>query len=94
MLRIRTVTELKQRLPEVLDRIDHCKLMYNVYTKLLQRMREYCIKECVDETIDFGWFTTKGAYMEVLRNRFDKDAEAKHLQGLVDKLPAYKNQII
>lgn len=94
MKRYTTVNEVKRCLPEILDRINDCKIMFDAATIMLESMQEWCVDECVHPNHDHGWWTTRKAYAETFRNQMDCLAELEYLQGLVNRLPNYKNYAI
>lgn len=79
MLKIKTISELKQRLPEVIERINDLKLYFNIATMLLEDMQ----RQSMQETQSY-WSSLK-AYSETLKNQMDYYAEMEYLQGLVNK---------
>ena len=79
MLKIKTISELKQRLPEVIDRINTLKLFFNIATMLLEDMQ----RQSMQGTKSY-WSSLK-AYSETLKNQMDYYAEMEYLQGLVNK---------
>lgn len=56
-------------------------------------MQDLCVEETTKD-VDYGWWTTMEAYAETLRNQMDYLAEIEYLQGLVKRLPRYKDTII
>lgn len=94
MKHYKTITEVKQNLPEIIDTINSCKIKFDIATMFLKQMQEWCVDECVHPEKDYGWWTTLGAYAETLRNQMDYLAEIEYLQGLLDKLPKYKDKVI
>lgn len=93
MRHYRTINEVKQNLPEIIDRINDCKVMFDSATLMLKDMQRWCVDESVSAA-DHGWWTTLGAYAETVRNQMDYLAEIEYLQGLVEKLPKYQDRII
>ena len=93
MRHYRTINEVKQNLPEIVDRINDCKVMFDSATLMLRDMQRWCVEESVSG-VDHGWWTTLGAYAETVRNQMDYLAEIEYLQGLVEKLPKYQDKII
>lgn len=77
MLKIKTISELKQRLPEVIERINNLKLYFNIATMLLKDMQQRCV-----DMDDEYWLK---AYAETLKNQMDYYAEMEYLQGLINK---------
>lgn len=94
MKHYRTITEVKQNLPEIIDRISDCKTMFDSATIMLSDIQRWCVEETISPNINHGWWTTLGAYTETLRNQMEYLAEMEYLQGLLNKLPNYKNAII
>lgn len=89
-----TVNEVKKNLPEILERINDLKIYYDIATLMLKQIQDWCVEETVDPTKDYGWWTTLEAYTETYQNQMNYMAEMKYLQGLLKKLPDYKDQII
>lgn len=89
-----TVNEVKKNLPEILERINDLKLFYDIATMQLEMIQDWCVDECVHPEHDYGWWTTLEAYTETFKNQMDYMAEMKYLQGLLKKLPDYKDQVI
>lgn len=79
MLKIKTISELKQRLPEVIERINNLKLYFNIATMLLEDMQ----RQSMQGTQSY-WSSLK-AYSETLKNQMDYYAEMEYLQSLVNK---------
>ena len=77
MLRIKTISELKERLPEVIERINDLKIYFDTATMMLQDMQQHYV-----DTDDERWI--KG-YAELLRNQTEYYTEIEYLQGLVKK---------
>lgn len=94
MKHYKTINEVKQNLPEIIDRINDCKTMFDCATIMLENMQRWCIDECVSPDHDYGWWTSLSAYAETVKNQMNYLAEIEYLQGLVDKLPQYKDKII
>lgn len=79
MLRIKTVSELKERLPEVINRINTLKLYFDIDTMMLQTIQ----KRMIDGEGGY-WGSLKG-YVETFKNQTAYYAEIEYLQGLIDK---------
>lgn len=94
MKHYKTISEVKQSLPEILDRIDTCKIYFDSATMMLEDMQRWCVEEISDTKKDYGWWTTLKAYAETLRNQMDYLAEIEYLTGLVNRLPQYKTKIV
>lgn len=94
MKHYKNVNEVKQNLPEILDRIDTCKMYFDCATMMLEDMQRWCVEETIDPTKDYGWWTTLKAYAETLRNQMNYLAEIEYLTGLLKRLPQYKNNVI
>lgn len=77
MLRIKTISELKERLPEVIERINDLKIYFDTATMMLKDMQQRCV-----DMDDEYWLK---AYAETLKNQMDYYAEMEYLQGLVNK---------
>jgi hypothetical protein len=89
-----TVNEVKRDLPNILQRINDCKTMFDCGTIMLEDMQRWCVDECTHLNHDYGWWTTLKAYSETVKNQMQYLAEIEYLQGLLIKLPDYKNNII
>ena len=77
MLRIKTISELKERLPEVIERINDLKIYFDIATMMLQDMQQHYV-----DTDDERWIKS---YAELLRNQTEYYTEIEYLQGLVKK---------
>ena len=93
MRHYKTINEVKQNLPEITDRINDCKIMFDSATIILEDIQRWCVDKTINNT-DHGWWTTLEAYAETIRNQMNYLAEIEYLQGLVDKLPRHKDKII
>lgn len=93
MRHYKTINEVKQNLPEIIDRINDYKVMFDSATLMLEDMQRWCVDETINNK-DYGWWTTLKAYAETVKNQMDYLAEIEYLQGLVNKLPMYQNKII
>lgn len=89
-----TVNEVKRDLPNILQRINDCKTMFDCATIMLENMQAWGIDESIHPDHDYGWWTTLKAYAETVKNQMQYLAEIEYLQGLLVKLPDYKNNII
>jgi hypothetical protein len=67
--------------------------MFDSATLMLRSMQEWCVDETVNNK-DHSYWTTFNAYAETLRNQMDYLAEIEYLQGLINKLSRYKNNLI
>jgi hypothetical protein len=79
MLRIKTISELKERLPEVVDRINTLKIYFDTATMMLKDIQQWTA-----DGVDDYWGSLK-AYAETLKNQMDYYAEIEYLQGLINK---------
>lgn len=79
MLKIKTISELKERLPEVVDRINTLKIYFNIATMMLEDIQRWCIKDTP------GYWGSMKAYAETFRNQMEYYAEIEYLQGLINK---------
>lgn len=86
MLHYKTINEAKQHLPEIIDRINDCKIFFDCATMLLRDMQRWCVQEAVDPTKDYGWWTSLKAYAETVKNQMAYLSEMEYLQGVVDKI--------
>lgn len=89
-----TINEVKQNLPKIIDRINDCKIMFDCATIMLENMQRWCVDECIHSGHDYGWWTSLGAYAETVKNQMNYLAEIEYLQGLLKKLPNYKDKNI
>ena len=94
MKHYKTVNEVKQNLPEILDRIDTCKIYFDCATMMLKDMERWCVEETTNESINYGWWTSLRAYSETVKNQIQYLSEIEYLTGLLDRLPQYKNQTV
>ena len=86
MQHYKTVNEAKQHLPEIIDRINTCKIMFDCDTMILKDMEHWCVEESINESANHGWWTTLKAYAETLKNQMEYFAEMEYLQNIVDKI--------
>lgn len=86
MQHYKTINQAKQNLPEIVDRINACKIMFDCSTMMLKDMERWCVEEAVDESADYGWWTTLKAYSETIKNQMQYLSEMEYLQGLIDKI--------
>ena len=94
MKHYKTVNEVKKNLPEILDRINTCKIYFDCATMMLEGMQRACVYELAHPEYDGGWWTTLEAYSETFRNQLDYLAEIEYLDGLVKQLPRYQDKNI
>lgn len=94
MKHYKTVKEVKQNLPEILERIDTCKLLFDCATMILKDMERWCVEETIDPTVNHGWWTTVKAYSETVKNQVQYLSEIEYLTSLLNRLPQYRNNII
>ena len=85
----KTIRELKQALPEVLARIQHCRLLADAELCIMESSI-YMATEELTSDIDYGWESSHKAIQESCRNHMKYLTEAEYLQELVDKLKQYK----
>lgn len=86
MQHYKTINQAKQHLPEIIDRINACKIMFDCDTIMLKSMERWCVEETVDPTKDHGWWTTLKAYAETLKNQMEYFAEIEYLENIVSKI--------
>lgn len=86
-----TINQVKQNLPEIIDRISTCKKRFDSCTILLEKIQNWCVEEAVDSTKDYGWWTTLNAYAKYLKIQMEAYAEMEYLKGLVGKIQQYPN---
>ena len=86
MQHYKTLNEVKQNLPDIIDRINDLKLFFDIATLTLKDMERWCVEETIDESVDYGWWTTLGAYAETVKNQMRYLSEIEYLQGLVEKI--------
>ena len=89
MRHYKTLTEAKQHLPEIVDRINDCKIMFDACTMMLSDIQRWCVEETVDPTKDHGRWTTLEAYTETFKNQMSFMAEIEYLQSIVDKIKTH-----
>ena len=89
----KNVRELKANLPEVLERIKHCRLLSDTESYIMQLGMNLFAAELTSDT-SYGWFASHNAVQESYRNWIAYRQEAEYLQGLVDKLKNYKQHNI
>lgn len=89
MRHYKTLNQVKQDLPQIIDRINTCKVMFDCSTMMLKDMERWCVTETT-ENIDHGWWTTLPAYAETVKNQMSYLAEIEYLQSLVDKIQQYR----
>lgn len=94
MKHYKTISEVKQNLPEILDRINTCKRQFDSCTILLAKIQRWCVEESVDPTKDYGWWTTLSAYAKFVKIQMQYFAELEYLNDLLERLPQYKNQVV
>lgn len=87
----KTLNQVKQNLPEIIEEITACKNRFNSCTILLEKIQRMCVEEATNESVDYGWWTTPSAYSKFLKAQLNAYAQAEYLQGLVDKLKEYPN---
>lgn len=92
MKRYATITEVKNDLPNILDRIKCCKLYYDIASLELKTTQDLWAAEADNPGLDFGWLTSPKLYAETFRNQMLYLAEIEYLQGLLKKLPEYKDR--
>lgn len=85
MQHYKTINEAKQNLPEILDRINTCKVMFDCSTMMLKDMEHWCIDETIRQT-DHGWWTTLKAYAETVKNQMMYLAEIEYLDGIIKRI--------
>lgn len=94
MKHYKTINEVKRHLPEIVDRINDLKKFFDIATIQLEQMQRWCVDECVRPDCHYGWWTTLGAYTETYKNQMRYLAEIEYLDGLLKRLPNYKDQNI
>ena len=86
MQHYKTLTEAKKNLPEIVDRINTCKIYFDVATMMLEDMQRWCVQETVDESVDHGCWTTLSMYAETVKNQMSYYAEIEYLDSIVKKI--------
>ena len=86
MQHYKTINQTKQHLPEILERINTCKIMFDCDTMMLKDMERWCVEESVNESVDHGWWTTLKAYAETVKNQMQCLSEIEYLQDLIEKI--------
>lgn len=89
-----TINEVKHNLPNIIERINDLKLFFDIATMELEQMQAWCVDECIYPDHDYGYWTTLKAYAETYKNQMNYLAEIEYLQGLLRKLPEYKDKNI
>lgn len=89
----KTVKEVKENLPEILERIKHCRLIAETESYIMQLGIKMFVWE-FKWSVDLGWEASYKAAQESYKNWFLYLQEAEYLQGLVDKLKLYKQHNI
>lgn len=87
-----TINEVKQDLPNIIERINDLKNFFDIVTMQLEQIQRWCVDECVHPEHDYGYWTTLEAYAEMYKNQMDYLAEIEYLQRLLKKLPDYKDK--
>ena len=78
--------QIKENLPNVIERIADCKKIANAQLFLYQCLVQQCIYETTHPDIDNGIWTSGELMTEVWNNYKHNLAEAEYLQKLVDQL--------
>ena len=94
MKRYKTIREVKQNLPQIVDRISSCKKAFNIATMNLEKMQTLMADEMSNPDKDYGWWTSAEAYAKVLNNQAKYLEEIDYLQRLLNLLPEYKNMFL
>lgn len=94
MKRYKTIREVKQNLPQIVDRISSCKKAFDIATMNLEKMQTLITEEISDPDKDYGWWTSAEAYAKVLYNQAKYLEEIEYLQKLLNLLPGYKNMFL
>lgn len=81
----KTLRELKERLPQVLDRIKQCHRYAMAETAMLDMQLKDRVNWLVSDR-DMSYFETDGAIMETYRNKILYEMEERWLQSQVKKL--------
>lgn len=80
------IIQIKQNLPEVLQRIADCKKIADAQLFLYQCLVKQCVYETTHPDVDNGIWTTAEFMTEVWNNYKRNLEEAKFLQERVDSL--------
>ena len=80
------IIQIKQNLPEVLQRIADCKKIADAQLFLYQCLVQQCVFETTHPDVDNGIWTTAEFMTEVWNNYKRNLEEAKFLQARVDSL--------
>lgn len=80
------IIQIKQNLPEVLQRIADCKKIADAQLYLYRCLVQQCIFETTHPDVDNGIWTTEEFMKEVWNNYKRNLEEAKFLQERVDSL--------
>ena len=89
----KSVGELKRNLPQVLERIKHCRLLSDAEWFIMQSGIDMFVKQLTTGT-DYGYIASHKSVSESYKNALLYQQEAEYLQGLVDKLKNYKEHNI
>lgn len=89
MRHYKTLNEAKQNLPDIIDRINTCKVMFDCSTIILKDMERWCVDETVDPAKNYGWWTSLRAYAETLKNQMQYLSEIEYLEGLIQKISSH-----
>lgn len=94
MKHYKTINEVKRDMPNIVDRINDLKLFFDIATMQLEQMEKWGLNEFIYPDRNYGWWTTLKAYAETYKNQMRYLAEIEYLDGLLKRIPNYKDQNI
>lgn len=93
MKKYKTIREVKQNLPEILDRLATCKKNDRITTFLLKDIQDSIIEELTNPDVDYGWITSEQYYNLILEFHTATIIEIKYLNKILKQLLQYKNTV-
>lgn len=87
MQRYNTLNQVKQNLPEIMERIRFLKLTYEVNEMMLRWMEECRLEDFWDNT-NHGWWSSLKPYAALVKEQMKNYAEIDYLQDIVNKIKA------
>lgn len=83
-MRFYNLMQVKENLPEILERIASCKKMADAQLFLYRCLVQQCIFETTHPDVDYGVWTTESFMAETWNNYKSYIEEANYLQKMVD----------
>lgn len=77
---------IKERLPEMLEEIQHYKEMARIHLDMYRFMITQCIREAIEPNFDGGYWTSEEAIEETYANYEDAVRKVKHLEWVVKNI--------